>query len=153
MVTTAIACMSSNRIIGNQGKLPWHISSDLKHFKAITKGHVLVMGRATFDGVGVLPGRAIAVISRSPSWFFSDKVSVFSSIKGAVTAYQGREVFIAGGQSIYQHVFDLEIVDRVLLSVLPNEYEGDRYFPAIPAYLKLVSQDLTEWGQLLTYER
>jgi dihydrofolate reductase len=82
---------------------------------------------------------------------FPGKVAVFSSVQDAVKL--SREIFIAGGQSIYQQAFDLEIVDRVLLSVLPDEYEGDRYFPPIPAYLKLVSQESTEWGQLLTYER
>jgi len=148
---TAIACMSSNRVIGNQGKLPWHVPAELKHFKAVTRGHVLIMGRATFDSVGVLPGRAIAVISSSPARLFPGKVAVFSSVQDAVKL--SREIFIAGGQSIYQQAFDLAIVDRVLLSVLPNEYEGDRYFPAIPAYLRLMSQESTSWGQLLTYER
>jgi dihydrofolate reductase len=152
-MVTAIACMGSNRVIGNQGGLPWHIPAELKHFKATTKGHVLIMGRATFDSVGVLPGRAIAVISKSPSWFFSDKVSVFSNVKDAVSAYDGRKIFIAGGQSIYQQAFDLGIVDKVLLSVLPDEYEGDRTFPSIPTYLRLMSQESTEWGQLLAYER
>jgi len=148
---TAIACMSSNRVIGNQGKLPWHVPAELQHFKSVTKGHVLVMGRETFDSVGVLPDRAIAVISSSPARLFPGKVAVFSSVQDAVKL--SREIFIAGGQSIYQQAFDLAIVDRVLLSVLPNEYEGDRYFPAIPDYLNLVSQESTEWGQLLTYER
>jgi len=148
---TAIACMSSNRVIGNQGKLPWHVPAELQHFKSVTKGHVLVMGRETFDSVGVLPDRAIAVISSSPARLFPGKVAVFSSVQDAVKL--SREIFIAGGQSIYQQAFDLAIVDRVLLSVLPNEYEGDRYFPAIPAYLRLMSQESTSWGQLLTYER
>jgi dihydrofolate reductase len=148
---TAIACMSSNRVIGNQGKLPWHVPAELKHFKAVTKGHVLVMGRATFDSVGVLPGRAIAVISNSPLRLFPRKVAVFSSLQDAVKL--SREIFIAGGQSIYQQAFDLGIVDKVLLSVLSDEYEGDRYFPAIPTYLKLASQESTSWGQLLIYER
>ena len=143
--------MSSNRVIGNQGKLPWHVPAELQHFKSVTKGHVLVMGRETFDSVGVLPDRAIAVISSSLARLFPGKVAVFSSVQDAVKL--SREIFIAGGQSIYQQAFDLAIVDRVLLSVLPNEYEGDRYFPAIPDYLKLVSQESTEWGQLLTYER
>lgn len=140
MILSAIAAMSKNRVIGVDNGLPWNIPEDMKFFRDMTKGHVMIMGRKTFDSFGgkPLPHRFHIVITRNPDYKFEDPtVEVVSDIKSALelahmlsTKYQkkfGDEVFLIGGGEIYKQAMD--ITDRIYLTVIDKEYSGDAKFP------------------------
>jgi len=140
-VISLIAAMSENRVIGRAGRLPWHISADLKHFQRLTTGHAIVMGRKTFETLdGPLPNRRNMVLSRRPDYACggvggsaSGGVEVFATLEAALAAVEprGDEVFIVGGGEIYRAA--LPLADRVYLTIVHAEYEGDTFFPEIPA--------------------
>ena len=130
---SSIVAMAQNNVIGGDNKLLWHISEDLKHFKATTMGKPMIMGRKTFESFGgkPLPGRDHIVISRSPQ---ADEERVFwvSSIDEAIAkaaTLNDEEVFITGGGEIYKQT--LERIDRLYLTVVARDYDGDAIFPAL----------------------
>lgn len=139
MILSAIAAMAKNRVIGKDNKLPWHLPEDLKFFKEKTKGKVLIMGRKTFESLGKpLPNRFHIVITRQESYKFEDpNVQVVHDLKTAIelahmltTKYNakfGDEVFVCGGGQIYQE--SLDVVDRIYLTVIERDFEGDAQFP------------------------
>lgn len=140
MILSAIAAMSKNRVIGVDNGLPWKIPEDTKFFRDMTKGHVMIMGRKTFDTFGgkPLPGRFHIVITRNPDYRFEDpNVEVVSDVKSALelahmlsTKYQkkfGDEVFVIGGGEIYRQSMD--VLDRIYLTVIEKEFAGDAKFP------------------------
>jgi dihydrofolate reductase len=119
--------MARNRAIGYKGQLPWRLSDDLKRFKAITMGHVLLMGRATFESIGrALPGRRTIVVTRQSGWSAAD-VEVSHSIEGAFENAGSDHVFVAGGAEIYAQTLDR--ADRLYLTLIDREFEGDAFFP------------------------
>lgn len=124
----AIAAMAQNRVIGNQGKIPWHLPDDFKWFKETTLGHVLVMGRKTFESIGrPLPGRETLIISRSD--FTAPGTRTLSSWEELASFDPGdRKIFIAGGAEIYQQA--LPFCAELYLTVVKREVEGDAFFPA-----------------------
>ncbi len=128
MRISIIAAMSSNRVIGLKDDLPWHLPPDLKHFKQLTMGHHMIMGRKTFDTIGrPLPGRVTIVVTRRTD-FVHPGVLVAHSIDDALRlAEDDKEVFIAGGGEIYRLTLDL--ADRIYLTVIHHEFEGDTFFP------------------------
>ena len=139
MILSSIAAMARNRVIGTDNKLPWHIPEDFKFFREKTKGHVLIMGRKTFESLGKpLPNRFHIVITRQESYKFEDPtVQVVHNMNSALelahlltTKYQakfGDEVFVAGGGEIYTQAMDL--VDRIYLTVIDQDFPGDAKFP------------------------
>jgi dihydrofolate reductase len=139
MILSAIAAMAKNRVIGKDNKLPWHLPEDLKFFKEKTKGKVLVMGRKTFESLGKpLPNRFHIVITRQESYQYEDpNVEIVHDLKTAIelahmltTKYKvkfGEEVFIVGGGEIYKE--SLEVLDRIYLTVIEHDVEGDAKFP------------------------
>jgi dihydrofolate reductase len=139
MILSSIAAMAQNRVIGVDNKLPWHIPEDFKFFKEKTKGHILIMGRKTFESLGKpLPHRFHIVITRQENYKYEDpNVQVVNNLPMAIelahmltTKYAakfGEEVFIAGGGEIYQQAMD--IVDRLYLTVIEKDYPGDAKFP------------------------
>ncbi len=136
-----IAAMSANRVIGRNGKLPWRLPADLARFKSLTTGHCLLMGRKTFESIGrPLPGRTTVVISRRRD-YAPGGVLVAHSLEDALRMATGEEVFIAGGAQIYRQ--SLGRADRLYLTVLDREFEGDAYFP---------EYDESDW-RLLSEER
>lgn len=133
MILSAIAAMAANRVIGRDGDLPWNIPEDMKFFKETTQGHILIMGRKTFESFGgPLPNRLHVVITRQTD-YHPKGAHVFQSIDEAVqfcesqTAKWGDEVFIAGGGEIYREM--LPITDRIYLTEIHREYPGDTKFP------------------------
>ena len=119
--------MSSNRVIGVNNTLPWKLSADLKRFKQLTMGHVLIMGRKTFDSIGrPLPGRTTIVVTRQQD-FNPEGVAVVHSIEDAIEAATGDEVFIAGGGDLFNQT--IELADRMYLTVIAKEFDGDAFFP------------------------
>lgn len=122
----AIAAMSRERVIGAGGQIPWHISEDLKFFKQTTLGHVIVMGRKTFESLGKpLPGRENWVLSRTAS--FGD-VKVFRDPSDIAPPEDGRQVFVIGGAEIYAAL--LPQCQEILLTHVDRSVPGDTWFPA-----------------------
>lgn len=128
-----IAAMAANRVIGVDGQLPWHLPADLRRFRQHTSGHPVLMGRRTFESIGrPLPNRTNMVLSRDPD-YVADGCWVYDSLADAVTAAAvapgGEQVWIIGGGDLYRTTID--IADRLELTVLDAEIEGDTYFPPI----------------------
>ena len=125
----AIAAMSENRVIGEGNKIPWHLPEDFKWFKKMTTGHVIVMGRKTFESIGKpLPNRTTVVLTRSrepiPGVL---TVSDLSQLDPANTAVAGREIFICGGAQVYQQA--LPLCSDLYLTIVKRIVEGDALFP------------------------
>lgn len=127
-MTNIIVAVAENGIIGAGNALLWHISEDLKHFKALTTGHPVVMGRKTFESLGrPLPGRTNVVVTRQA--LDIPGCRVVHSLREALALFPaGEEVFIIGGAQIYAEA--LPIADRLYLTRVEHAYEGDTRFPA-----------------------
>lgn len=123
-----IAAMGDNRVIGGAGKLPWSLPADLRHFKRLTTGRTIVMGRKTFESVGrPLPNRRNIVVTRNPGWR-EEGVEVAHGLGDALALAAGDgEVFIVGGQEIYRAA--LPMADRIYLTRVRGVFEGDAFFP------------------------
>lgn len=131
-----IVAMAQNRVIGIKNDLPWHLPADLKRFKALTTGKPVIMGRKTFESIferikKPLPDRPNIVISRSG--FSHDGVEVYDDLKEALEAtaanYPGQEIMVIGGASIYEQA--LPLADRLYLTIIQQDYNGDAWFPEI----------------------
>ena len=142
-----IVAMARNRVIGKDNRLPWHFSSDLKHFKQTTMGETIVMGRKTFESIGKkpLPGRNNFVLTRSklPPLPSSPHKGVrtevggvrfFSSLEEAIKAAPTEKIFIIGGETIFKET--VKRADGIYLTQIDASYEGDVFYPQIPAGFK-----------------
>lgn len=131
-MVSLIVAMSANGVIGRDGDLPWHLPADLRYFKKTTMGHHLIIGRATWDEVGrPLPGRIMVVVTRNRT-FEADGVLVAHSLESALTLVRDdEEPFIGGGAEIYRQALESEIVDRLYITRVHAEVEGDTFFPTI----------------------
>lgn len=138
MRLSMIAALSSNNVIGRDNQLPWHLSTDLKRFKALTMGHHLIMGRKTFASVGKpLPGRITIVVTHDPD-FRAEGVRVVHSIEDGIRIAEeagDQEPFIAGGAQIFEQA--MHRADRMYLTRVHAEIEGDTFFPDF--------DDVSEW--------
>jgi dihydrofolate reductase len=144
MTITIIAAVARNGVIGHQGRIPWHLPADLAHFKRTTMGHTLVMGRRTFEATGALPGRRTLVLTRDPDWQprpagegGEAQVEVVCSLDHAIDRARDLgeiELFICGGEEVYRQA--LPKADRIVLTRVESEPEGDTHFPA---------PDWTQW--------
>ncbi|WP_262691154.1 dihydrofolate reductase [Kordiimonas aestuarii] len=124
-----IVAMAENRAIGKGNALPWHLPADLKHFKSVTMGKPMIMGRKTFDSIGrPLPGRRTIVVTRDAGWH-RDGVDVAYTLERAIElAETVNEVMIVGGAQIYQQA--LPHADRLYVTEVSIEADGDAFFPA-----------------------
>ena len=142
MILSAIAAMARNRVIGKDGDLPWNIPEDFKFFKDKTSGHVMIMGRKTYDSLPQpLPGRLHIIITRqadfTPELPANAKpktaLKVVSTIEDALAyaktklAEYGDEVFIIGGGEIYKQM--MSVTDRIYLTEILADFPGDAKFP------------------------
>lgn len=127
-ILCVIAAMARNRVIGIHNTLPWRLPEDLKHFKALTMGHHIVMGRKTYESIGKpLPGRTTVIVTRDPSYQVEGCVTA-TSINAAITACgDDAEIFFVGGAELYAQV--LPRADRLYLTEIQADYEGDAWFP------------------------
>ncbi|HEV8643941.1 MAG TPA: dihydrofolate reductase [Burkholderiales bacterium] len=125
-----IVAYAANRVIGKDGKMPWHLSEDLKRFRQLTMGHHIVMGRKTWESISrLLPGRKHIIISRNPGYKVPG-AKVVDSLDAAIAAARGNsEIFVIGGSEIYK--LALQIADRILVTEIQREYEGDTYLPEL----------------------
>ncbi len=132
MIISAIAAAAKNNVIGIDNQIPWHMPTDMAWFKRKTLNHYVIMGRNSFRGLGhPLPKRTNIVITRDP-YFTADGVLVAHSIEDALAmAYDGgeTEAFIIGGGQIYKD--SMELWDRVYLTEIDLETEGDAFFPEL----------------------
>jgi dihydrofolate reductase len=131
-VVSLIAAMAENRVIGRDGGLPWRLPDDLKHFKRLTVDHTVIMGRKTFDEIRrPLANRRNVVISRNPA-FRPPGATVVPSLREALAlGATEQEVFVIGGGEIYRQA--LPFADRIYLTVVHAQVEGDTWFPAFEA--------------------
>ena len=146
MRITLIVAAARNGVIGHRGEIPWRLPDDQRFFRAQTTGHAMVIGRKTFDSIGkALPKRANLVLSRSPHEPVED-VHFFRDLAGAIAwakAQDYPECFVAGGEAIYREA--LPIADRVLLTRVEAEPEGDTFFPELdPATWECVERERHE---------
>ena len=126
---TMIAAVGRNGVIGDGETMPWHLSEDLKFFKRTTMGHPMVMGRRTFDSMGVLPGRRSVVVTRSRDWRHAG-VEVAHSVEEALDLVGGDgEVFVVGGGEVYR--LALPYAARLLITEVDQSPEGSVTFPQI----------------------
>jgi dihydrofolate reductase len=130
MQIALIAAMAENGVIGINNQLPWRISADLRHFKALTMGKPIIMGRKTWESIGrPLPGRTNIVISRDTG-FEAEGCQVVHSIEQAFEAAAGYDqVMIIGGANLYRQT--LERADILYLTLIKAEVEGDAWFPQL----------------------
>lgn len=135
-----IAAMANNRVIGADNKMPWHLPADLQHFKKITTGKPIIMGRKTFESIGrPLPGRRNIVITRNTNYTVSG-AEVVTTPEAALTLVKDeKEVMIIGGGNIYQQF--LNYADRLYLTFIALDVEGDTQFPD---YLKAANWEVQE---------
>jgi len=139
-----IAAVARNGVIGDEGRIPWHLPEDLARFKELTSGHTLIMGRATFESIGrPLPGRRTIVLTGTPGWAH-DGVEVASSISAALKSVEagGGDAFVAGGSEVYRAALDR--ADRLELTDVDLEPEGDTWFPEV---------DWSQWREVQRIDR
>ena len=123
-----IAAMATNRAIGLNGEMPWHLPDELQHFKKTTMGKPIVMGRKTWESIGrPLPGRQNIVLSRKPN-FLATGCDVVSSFDQALAVAIGDEVMVIGGGAIYKQA--MPAANRMIMTLIEAELEGDTWFPA-----------------------
>src|ERR687889_285271 len=133
-----VAAVAANGVIGDRGTIPWRIPGEQARFKAVTLGHTLVMGRATYDSIGrPLPGRTTIVLTRDPAWG-ADGVLVAASLSDALRLADRLpgDVMVAGGEQVYAEA--LPVADAQLLTKVHLSPDGDTHYPEF---------DPTEWEE------
>ena len=130
-----ISALSSNFVIGNDGKIPWFIKGELKRFKDLTLNHNVVMGRKTYDSIGkILEQRNNIIISKNSSLIIKD-AKVVSSFEDALTVCDtSKDIFIIGGSKIYE--IALSYSEYLILTIIHKKFKGDTFFP---------KYDLSRW--------
>ena len=130
MLISAIVAISRNNVIGRDGHLPWHLSADLKRFKAITTGHSIILGRKNYDDIGrPLPNRTNYVLTRNAN-FEAPGCTVCNSLAQAVESAQSAgesECFIIGGAAVYREAMPL--VKKMYVTRVESDVDGDVFFP------------------------
>jgi len=136
-----IVAVAANRVIGRDGKLPWRLPDDLRHFRTLTAGHSVIMGRRTWDSLGrALPGRQNIVVTRQPA-FAADGATVVRSLTDALAAVQLPEpVFCIGGGELYRTAMPL--ARTAYVTEIDRAFEGDATFPSLdPAHWREASRE------------
>ena len=131
MSVTLIAALSQNRCIGNNGELPWRIPEDLRHFKELTSGHPVVMGRKTWESIPErfrpLPNRTNCVLTRQVTYPLPNGVERYASLEEALAAHANETLFVIGGEEIYRQA--LPLADCLELTHVHQDVPGDAFFP------------------------
>ncbi|MCH9006653.1 dihydrofolate reductase [candidate division KSB1 bacterium] len=155
------AVAEKNRVIGKDNELPWYISEDLKRFKRLTIGHPVLMGRKTFESIVArlgkpLPHRRNVVLTKSKYRPAFPEVETYDSLEAALAALADEKRFaIIGGESLFRKA--LTITDRLELTIVEGDYEGDAFFPAyehlIDREIRLLTKEEKDGYRFETYER
>ena len=125
---SVIAAVADNKAIGLNNTLPWHLPEDLKHFRQLTMGHHIIMGRKTYESLGrLLPGRITVIVSRQTGYRVEGALTA-SSLQAAIDACSGdQEIFVIGGAELYREA--MSRADRLYLTEVHRPFEGDAFFP------------------------
>ena len=129
---SAIVAMDKNRVIGNKNRLPWHLPADLKHFKNITNGKPIIMGRKTFESIGKpLPNRTNIILTRNQDFHVDNTLTMTSAEQVLSWAQKENvgEIIVIGGAEIYKMF--LPMIDCIYLTIVQDEFTGDTFFPAL----------------------
>lgn len=139
-----VAALSANNVIGKNGSLPWHLPADMRHFRAMTSGHLVIMGRKTYESIGKpLPNRRNVVLSRSSE--YSEKIEVCRTVEEALQKSIGcREVMVIGGSQIYETF--LPLADKMYLTHVQTDIEGE-HLTLFPKF------NPEEWLRVRAWER
>lgn len=128
MTIHLIAAVAQNNVIGKDGQIPWNIPADLQHFKELTMGHTVIMGRHTYESIGrPLPGRQNIVVTSTIDDIAGCRIA--RSLPEALTMAESEEIFIIGGARLYAEA--LPLADRLDLTLVDAAPEGDTFFPAV----------------------
>lgn len=153
MTISFVVAAATNNAIGKDGKLPWHLPNDMKHFKNVTWGMPVLMGRKTFDSLGKpLPGRKNIVLTRHPTWKVEGTVAVKKMEDALFVAKEtdSKELMVIGGGEIYKTLFDK--AKRIYLTRVEAEPEADTFFPSLnPKEWNLISQQNHEADEKNAY--
>ena len=151
----AIAAMDENRVIGFRNRLPWNLPEDLAHFKKLTMGQAVLMGRKTWESlptkVRPLTGRTNIVLTSTPEAIApAENVIVWNSLEDGIKKFDGN-LWIAGGAEVYRR--SLPFWDEVCLTLVHGSHEGDAYFPEFEERFSLVSEERGEKFSVQRYQR
>jgi dihydrofolate reductase len=152
MTITVLAAVGANLVIGSGGDMPWHLPEDLAHFKAVTMGHTMVMGRKTYDSIGrALPGRRTIVITHQQGWH-APSVEVAHSLPEALALAGPADVFVVGGSEVYREA--MPFADQMLLTEIEQSPDGDAFFPTFaPEDWNEVAREPHSGYAFVTYAR
>ena len=128
---TLIAAIGKNNELGKNNDLIWHLPADLKRFKKVTTGHHILMGRNTYESIGKpLPNRTSVIITRNNNYFV-DGCLVVNSLKDAIDITDGKDAFIIGGAQIYKQAMVSNLVDKLDVTIVHENFDADVFFPEI----------------------
>ena len=138
MITSIIVAMDMNRVIGKDNQLPWRLPRELQYVKQTTMGHPIILGRKNYEAIGrPLPGRRNIVMTKDPH-FSAEGCEIAHSVGDVYQLCEGEEeIFIFGGEQIYK--LFLEKTDKLYVTVIHHEFEGDTFFPEI---------DYNQWKEI-----
>ena len=140
---TIIAAIAKNNALGKDNDLIWHLPADLKRFKKETTGHHILMGRKTFESIGKpLPNRTTVIITRNNDYFIDGCLSANSIEEAIELAKADDNIFIIGGAQVYKQALENNLVDKLDITIVHEEFEADVFFPEIEASIwKEVSRE------------
>lgn len=139
-ILTLVAAMANDRVIGIENRMPWHLSEDFKHFKAVTMGKPVLMGRKTFESIGrPLPGRRNIVITRNRDWSAEGVEVAYSLAEAVQLSGDVEEACVIGGADLYRQAIDLDAAQKLMLTEIELEVQGDAFFPDV---------DLVRWQEV-----
>ena len=147
-----IAAVSNNGVIGVDNKLPWDLPEDLKRFKELTTGNVVIMGRKTYESIGKpLPNRINIVITRNKDFFVPDVLTANSLNSALLKAGGNKDIFIIGGGEIYKQ--SMGFADKLYITEVDMEVEGDTKFPTISDQWSVTEENKFNGGWYVTYSK
>ncbi len=143
MVSIIAAMTEKDRVIGKDQDLPWRLPEDLKRFKKLTINHPVIMGRKSYEAIGhALPKRDNIVLTRQEEYHLND-AKVFNTLEKAVNYAKeiDSEIFIIGGEEIFREALNQGIVDKMYLTIIKQDFDGDTFFPEIDESNWKISRD------------
>ncbi|MBJ60128.1 MAG: diacylglycerol kinase [Flavobacteriales bacterium] len=147
MVVSLIVAVSENKVIGKDNNLVWHLPADMKFFKDTTKGHFVIMGRRNYESIPhryrPLPKRTNVIVTRQDD-YKAEGCLIVNSVEAAIELAQkagDKEPFVIGGGQIYKYAIKNNLVDRIYLTKVHTEIDGDTYFDDLDGSWKLVNTD------------
>ncbi len=147
-----IVAVAKNNVIGKDNRIPWYISDDFKHFKELTLGHPIVMGKNTYLSLPKrpLPERENIVLTFIDDPFNESGITIKHSLKDALEYTENKDVYVIGGASVYKQAMD--VATKLEITSIDKEYEGDTFFPEINLEIwKLIKEDKREGYSFQTY--